>query len=94
MGPVFKEFFKKATHLSSTFPFALICEYPPRLKHNHVLLVIQWPSIEYHVNELWLFPIFLDCDGYQQWFCSKLKSIDIFYMYLDFIKVSRSNIKQ
>ena len=27
---------------------------------------LQSPSIDRHVNELWLFSIFLDCVGYKQ----------------------------
>ena len=52
------------------------------------------PSIDRHVNKLWLFLIFLDCVGLQQWFRFKLVAIIISYMYLNFINVSRSNVKQ
>ena len=79
--------------------------HPPRnckfmdYSHNwHILrkecVNITIPSIDHHVNELWLFPIFLDCVGYQQLLCFKLMAINRVYMYLNLTNVSRWNIKQ
>ena len=56
--------------------------------HGEECLNITIPSIDRHVNELWLFPILLGWVGYQPLFRSKLVTINIFYMYLNFINVS------
>ena len=40
-------------------------------------LLWKFPTVDRHVNELWLFPIFLDCVGYQQDFCPKIVAIKI-----------------
>ena len=50
-------------------------------------------AIDHHVNELWLFSVFLDCAGYQQQFCFKLVAMNILNMWFNFINLSRSNIK-
>ena len=47
---------------------------------------LQSPSIDHHVNELQLFPIFPDCVGYQHFdnkYCFKLLTINIACMYLN-----------
>ena len=60
---------------------------------------LYWPpSIDQCVHESWLFPIFLDIVGWSAIVSlpsfSTLWQINIFCMYLHFINVSRSNIKQ
>ena len=51
-----------------------------------LLQICNWktftPPIDHHVNELWVFQIFLDCFGYQQYFHVKLE-VEIYTLYND-----------
>ena len=58
------------------------------------LINITIPSTDDHVSELWLFQIFLDCVGYQQYFHFELVAIKYSYVRLDFMHALQSNVEQ
>ena len=70
-------------------------KYPTRHRiATESLMYNSIPSTDRHVNELWLFQIFLDCVGYQQYFHFRLVSMNNSYVYLNFMHASWSNIEK
>ena len=57
-------------------------------------MIITIRSTERHVSELWLFKIFVDCVGYQNYFHVKLVEMNNSYVCFIFMHASWSKIEQ